>query len=79
MDINLFKQYKDNYFYTKYRNTHQIYDVYRHEKTKLVVKKTYLEIESSLPRPSFLKELRNEKNLFFCDFENKDYFWLENI
>ena len=36
-------------------------------------------MESTIPRPSFLKELEKEKNLFFCDFENKDYFWLEKI
>ena len=79
LDINLFKKYKDNYFYTKYSNIHQIHDVYRHEDTKLTVCKTYLGIESTIPRPAFLKDLENENNLFFCDFENKDYFWLEKI
>lgn len=79
IDIDLFKKYKENYFYTKYRNIHQICDVYRHEKTKLTVNRTYLEMESSVPRPSFLKELSNVKNLFFCDFENKDYFWLDKL
>lgn len=79
IDIDLFKKYKENYFYTKYRNVHQIYDVYRHEKTKLIVNRTYLEMESSVLRPSFLKDLEKEKNLFFCDFENKDYFWLDHL
>ncbi|MCI8466746.1 MAG: sporulation inhibitor of replication protein SirA [Bacilli bacterium] len=79
IDIDLFKNYKDNYFYSKYRNIHQIYDVYRQERTKLIVNRTYLEMESSIPRPAFLKDLEKEKNLFFCDFENKDYFWLEKI
>ncbi len=79
IDVALFKKYKENYFYTKYRNVHQICDVYRSEQTKLIVNKTYLELESSVPRPTFLKELEKENNLFFCDFENKDYFWLEKI
>jgi len=79
LDIELFKKYKDNYFYTKYRNVHQLHDVYRHEKTKLIVCKTYLALESSVPRPTFMKDLEKENNLFFCDFENKDYFWLEKI
>lgn len=79
MDIELFKKYKDNYFYTKYRNIHQIHDVYRRENTKLTVCKTYLQLESSVVRPSFLKDLETFENLFFCDFMNKDYFWLEKI
>ena len=79
IDIDLFKKYKDNYFYTKYRNVHQIHDVYRRETTKLTVCKTYLELETSVIRPTFLKDLEEYENLFFCDFENKDYFWLETI
>ncbi len=79
MDIELFKRYKENYFYTKYENVHQIYDFYRQENTKLSVNRTYLEIKSSIPKPTFFKDLKEEKNLFFCDFENKDYFWLEKI
>lgn len=79
IDINLFKKYKENYFYSKYKNIHQIYDIYRREATKLTVGKTYLAIESSIPRPTFLKDLESEQNLFFCDFENKDYFWLDKI
>ncbi len=79
IDIDLFKKYKENYFYTKYRNVHQIYDIYRQEKTKLTVNRTYLELESSILRPSFLKELENINDLFFCDFENKDFFWLEKV
>jgi len=79
MDIELFKKYKENYFYSKYSNIHQIHDVYRRENTKLTVCRTYLGMESTVPRPTFLKDLENEKNLFFCDFENKDYFWLEKI
>lgn len=79
LDIELFKKYKDNYFYTKFRNIHQIHDIYRHEDTALKVGKSYLELESSIIRPSFLNELEEKENLFFCDFENKDYFWLETI
>lgn len=79
IDIELFKKYKDNYFYTKYSNVHQIHDIYRHEKTKLKVCRTFLEMESTTVRPTFIKDLEQEKNLFFCDFKNKDYFWLEKM
>lgn len=79
IDINLFKKYKDNYFYTKYRNVHQMNDIYRKEHTKLKVCKTYLELESTALRPTFLKDLKEIQNLFFCDFTNKDYFWLDKI
>ncbi len=79
LDIELFKKYKDNYFYTKYSNVHQIHDIYRHENTKLTVCKTYLGLESTVLRPTFIKDLESVSNLFFCDFVNKDYFWLEKI
>lgn len=79
LDIELFKKYRDNYFYTKYSNVHQIHDIYRREQTKLKVCKTYLEIESTSPKPTFLKDLEEVPNLFFCDFINKDYFWLEKL
>lgn len=79
IDIDLFKKYKENYFYTKYSNVHQIHDVYRSENTKLTLCKTYLGMESTVLRPTFLKDLEEYQNLFFCDFENKDYFWLEKI
>ncbi len=79
LDIALFKRYKDNYFYMKYRNTHSMHDVYRKENTTLILNKTYLKLETNVVKPRFLEELQKNHSLFVCDFEEKDYFWLDSL
>ena len=68
-----------NEFYTKYSNIHMINNYYSDERSKLVVNKTYLLLKSTKQYPSFLKELTFDENLFACDFQNQDYFWLESL
>ncbi len=79
MDITLFKNYCENYFYTKFKNVHQVNNIYKKEESKLTVKKHYLLLESTVVKPIFLNDLKEYTNLFLCDFENKDYFWLESL
>lgn len=78
-DIRIFKKYADNYFYTKFKNIHQMHNIYKKEESKLTVRKHYLLLESTVIRPTFLEDLKEFHNLFLCDFENKDYFWLEKL
>lgn len=78
LDISLFKRYKESYFYTKYRNVHRMFDVYRRESTTLTLCKTYLKLETNVVKPRFLEELQRY-NFFVCDFEGKDYFWLDSL
>lgn len=79
LDIQLFKKYRENYFYTKFKNIHQVNNIYKKEESKLVVRNHYLLLESTIIKPAFLEDLKNVGNLFLCDFENKDYFWLEKL
>lgn len=79
LDIKMFKKYQDNYFYTKFKNIHQVNNIYKKEETKLVVHKHFLLLKSTVVRPTFLEVLEEYQNLFLCDFENKDYFWLEKL
>jgi hypothetical protein len=79
LDVNLFRKYRENYFYTKFKNVHQINNFYDKEESKLIIRKRFLLLKSSVVRPSFIIDLADYKNIFFCDFENKDYFWLEMI
>lgn len=79
IDINIFKAYRENYFYTKFKNIHQINNIYKKEESKLVIRKKFLLLQSTVVRPTFLKDLAKYDNLFFCDFENMDYFWLEKL
>ncbi len=79
LDVNLFKTYKDNYFYTKFKNIHQINNIYKKEESKLIIRKKFLLLQSSVIKPSFLENLEKYENLFFCDFINKDYFWVDKL
>ncbi len=79
LDISLFKDYKNNYFYMKYKNHHMMNDIYRRENTKLSIYKTYLKLETNVVKPCFLKNLQKNPHLFACDFEEKDYFWLDSL
>lgn len=79
IDVELFRNYRENYFYTKFKNIHQINNIYKKEESKLIIRKKFLLLKSSVIRPVFLNYLDKYHNLFFCDFENKDYFWLEKL
>lgn len=64
--------------YTKENNTHNITTNY--ECSKLVVSVTHLKIKTNRNYPVFFESLnRYNNNIFVCDFENKDYFWLDKI
>lgn len=75
----LFKELNDLDFYSKFRNVHRIQNKYIPEDTMLVVNKAFLILESNILKPAFLNALRDYKNLFVCDFKNKDYFWLNEL
>ncbi len=77
IDVSLFKDYKNNYFYMKYKNVHSMHDVYRKEDTILSLHKNYIRLDTNVIKPCFFKNLVNLSYLFVCDFEEKDYFWLD--
>ncbi len=79
LDYVLFQHYKENYFYTKYKNVHSMHDVYRKENTCLYLFQTYLKLETNVVKPRFLEELQKNHNFFVCDFEEKDYFWMDSL
>ena len=79
INLDLFSQYKEDDHYTKFRDTHMINNFYNDEQTKLIVNSSYMVLKSTKSSPTFLDDLRELEILFVCDFENKDYFWLEKI
>lgn len=80
LNNKLFLSYKDKSFYTKFLNTHMINDYFTKEKTKLTINKKFLLIRTNEEIPLFFKDIdKNEKNIFVCDFLNRDYFWLEEL
>lgn len=62
--------------YSKTLNKH-IYDD-GVETTKLTVYNTYIKIKTNKNITKFFKVLDNE-NIFVCDFNNKDYYWLSKV
>lgn len=78
LNETIYEEYKDKYTYTKYKNTHMLNDYYTKEKTRMVVDKNFILITTTKEIPTFLKVIP-KKNLFVCDFENKEYFWLEEL
>jgi len=80
-DLNnyLFTSYRNNDHYTKFMNTHIYNNYYNDEKTKLKVGNAYLILETTSANPEFFSKLRVNSNLFACDFQNQDYFWIESV
>lgn len=62
--------------YNKSLNKHTYNDGI--EKTKLTVYNSYIKIKSNKNITKFFKPLRKEESILVCDFENKDYFWLND-
>lgn len=78
-DINskLYRRYAFDDNYIKTLNKHVLDN--RLEKTKLTVYNTYIKIKTNKNITDFFKVLFNEENIFVCDFNNKDYFWLSKV
>lgn len=74
----IYEKNKNNDFYTKIGSHHRIINKYRAEETNIWVKNThYLITTNTLPR--YLINFIEPYNIFICDFENKDYFWLTKL
>ena len=80
LNTNSYNSYKNKYTYTRFKDIHTINNYYTKERSRLTVNKTYLLLRSTEEVPSFLKTLSASKQkMFVCDFENKDYFWIEDL
>lgn len=73
----IYKKFMDDENYNKILNKHILDDGV--EKTKLTVYNTYIKIKTNQNISAFFKILSNEENIFVCDFNNKDYFWLNKV
>ena len=76
INSSIFNELKDNDTYTKFNNSHLIYDYYSQENSKLTINTSYIKLKSTSNNPIFFKTLKNIPNLFVVDFGSKDYFWL---
>lgn len=79
LNDEIFSVYQHNDYYKKVNNKHFFYNKYRPENTILTINNTYLVIESDAIFPIFFKFLSKKRDYLACDFENKDYFWLDEL
>lgn len=67
----------DAYYYHK-NNVHMISN--RQEYSKLMVSSYCLKLKTNLNYPKFFNHIdKYSDNIFICDFENQDYFWLNKV
>ncbi|MBO5138213.1 MAG: sporulation inhibitor of replication protein SirA [Bacilli bacterium] len=79
IDRNVFIKLHQEVPYSKRRDTHIYNNLYLDEVTTMIVKNTYVKIESNKDVAYFLKTLSDYSNNFFvCDFKNYDYFLLKD-
>lgn len=75
INAEIYKKYENNLYYQKNLNKHVLDNVF--EKTKLTVYNTYIKIRTNKNVTEFFNVLDDEEGIFVCDFNNKDYFWLD--
>lgn len=78
-DINsrIYRRYAFNEDYKKSLNKHTLNNLV--EKTRLTVYNTYIKVKTNKNITEFFKVLSLDENIFVCDFNNKDYFWLNKV
>ena len=79
LNKQLYNSYINDEHYTKYLNTHLYNNYYSNEITKLSLGYNYIVIDTTISYPTFFYRLRKNTSLFVIDFQNQDYFWLDNI
>ena len=82
LDLNnrLYLTMHNDLVYTKIDNQHIINNLYKDEVSILTVKKSHLILESNNSYSTFFSFLNNyQKNYFICDFETRDYSFLDDI
>ena len=73
----IYYEYKLKYGYRREDNIHILNTS---EKTKLRINNYNIKIETDSNYSIFFDDIKNyNSNLFVCDFENKDYFWLSKL
>lgn len=77
---DIFIKYHNTYMYSKQDNKHIMNNLYKDEVSIMTVKNSYILLNTNNNNSSFFKVLDNySHNLFICDFENYDYFFLDSI
>ena len=79
-DTNIIIDYfnkKNKKYIKKYGNKFFINDIYAHEKSCIQINHSCIVLKSNCNMPYVMNIFKlYNTNIFVCDFENSDYFWL---
>ena len=80
IDRQIFLKCHKDIPYSKRGNTHYINNLYKDEISRLIIKRSYIKLESEQYNSSFFKLLDNySSNFFGCDSKNHNYFFLKDF
>ena len=80
LDRKIFIKYHKELIYSKNGNDHVINNLYKDEISILTIKKAYILITTNKNYSSFFNIISNfGEEYFVCDFNNQDYFWINDI
>lgn len=80
LDINLFIKLHKVYSYSKKGDVHYINNLYKDEISRLIIKNNYIKIETETAFSSFFGIIsKYNNNIFVCDFEYSDFFFIDSI
>ncbi|MBR2248353.1 MAG: sporulation inhibitor of replication protein SirA [Bacilli bacterium] len=79
LDKFLYVKLHRNIPYSKRNHTHIYNNLYKDEVSKLIVKRSYIKLETENNYSSFFKYLKEyNSSLFVCDFKNQNYFFIKD-
>lgn len=80
LDRNLFIKLHKEIPYSKRDNIHIMNNLYKNEVSRLIVKNSFIKVETESSFSSFFNYLSlYDNNLFACDFNYSDFFFLDRI
>ena len=78
LDNYIVSMHINDFYYCKKNNEHKLYSAY--EESKLIIYNTFIKLVTTNNISSFFKDLYSLNNdYFFVDFDNKDYFFLDEF
>ncbi len=80
IDNFIYKKHYNELEYSKIDSGHMIKNLYSEEVTFLKVFTSHIRIKTNNNYSSFFSSIKEyNKNIFICDFENQDFFFLDKI
>lgn len=79
-DKFIYKKHADELEYSRIDDGHMIKNLYSEEITFLKVFHSHVRIKTNNNYSAFFNSIQEyDENIFVCDFENQDFFWVNKI